>query len=210
MKPIKVFIVDDHYMVIEGIRSLLIHEKNIEWCGHAMHANSCLSYLSDHTPDVILMDINLPDTNGIELTKKIKKLYPNIKILGLSTFNQISFVKELMNNGGSGYLLKNADKEEIMKALRSVVEGENYLSPEVEKMLEYNQKRIPTITRREREVLQLIAQGMTNTEIANKIYVSSNTIDTHRKNLLLKFNAKNAADLIRMAFTFNLLTPNTD
>jgi len=108
-----IFIVDDHYLVIEGIRSLLQNEKNLEWMGHAMNAASCLDYLKRHQPDVILMDVNLPDKSGTELCKEVKKLYPAVFILGLSTFNQQAVVRNMMDNGASGYVLKNATKEEL-------------------------------------------------------------------------------------------------
>src|SRR5687767_3338748 len=105
---VKVFIVDDHYMVIEGIRSLLQTEKDVEWLGHATNAASCLAFLKQHQPDVILMDINLPDKSGIELCKEVKDLYPSVFIIALSTYNQLSFIQKIMDNGASGYVLKNA------------------------------------------------------------------------------------------------------
>src|SRR5882724_6891082 len=124
----KVFIVDDHYMVIEGIRSLLQHEKQIEWSGHAMSAASCLAFLQQQQPDVILLDINLPDKSGIDLCREIKEKYPAIFIIGLSTFNQLSFIEKMMDNGASGYVLKNATQGELMEALTVVLEGKTYLS----------------------------------------------------------------------------------
>ena len=105
-----VFIVDDHYMVIEGIRSLLQNEKEIDWMGHATNAASCLAFLKQQQPDVILMDINLPDLSGIDLCKEVRAKYPSIFVIGLSTFNQQAYVRNMMENGASGYVLKNADK----------------------------------------------------------------------------------------------------
>ena len=99
-----VFIVDDHYMVVEGIRSLLQNEKNIEWMGHAMNAGSCLAFLKQQLPDVILMDISMPDKSGIDLCKEVKEKYPSVFIVGLSTFNQQSFIQKMMDNGASGYV----------------------------------------------------------------------------------------------------------
>jgi DNA-binding NarL/FixJ family response regulator len=109
----KVFIVDDHYMVIEGIRSLLQNEKNIEWVGHASNAASCLAFLQQQLPEVILMDINLPDKSGIDLCKEVREKYPAVFVIGLSTFNQQSFIQKMMDNGASGYVLKNATQEEL-------------------------------------------------------------------------------------------------
>ena len=120
---IKVFIVDDHYMVVEGIRSLLQNEKNVEWTGHAMNADSCLAFLRQQQPDIILMDINLPDKSGIDLCKEVKEAYPQIFIIGLSTFNQQSFIQKMMDNGASGYVLKNATQQELMEAIEMVVKG---------------------------------------------------------------------------------------
>src|SRR5436190_13639972 len=131
----KVFIVDDHYMVIEGLRSLLQNEKDIEWVGHAMNAASCLAFLKNQQPDVILMDINLPDKTGIELCREVKEKYPAVFIIGLSTFNQQSFIQKMMDNGASGYVLKNASQDELMEAITAVASGKTYLSFEAGKTL---------------------------------------------------------------------------
>ena len=195
----RIFIVDDHYMVIEGIRSLLLNEKDIEWMGHAMNAASCLSFLKMQQPDVLLMDINLPDKSGIDLCKEVKEKYPSIFILGLSTFNQQSFIQKMIDNGASGYLLKNASQEELMEGIAMVIKGKLYLSGEAAQSLKKINTDTPLLTRREKEVLELIAEGLTNNEIAKNLFVSSTTVDTHRKNLLAKFEAKNTASLIRMA-----------
>ncbi|PKP13908.1 MAG: DNA-binding response regulator [Bacteroidetes bacterium HGW-Bacteroidetes-3] len=203
---IKVFIVDDHYMVIEGIRSLLQNEKSIEWMGHAMNAASCMAFLQQQQPDVILMDINLPDMSGIDLCKEVKMKYPSIHIIGLSSFNQQSFIQKMLDNGASGYLLKNATREELVYAIETVIEGEIFLSDEVELTVQKNEdSKIPIITRREMEVLLLIADGLTNNEIAIKLFISTTTVDTHRKNLLAKFEVKNTASLIRMAAQIQLI-----
>lgn len=204
--PTNLFVVDDHFMVIEGMRNMLLNDKNITWMGHAMNAQSALAFLENQIPDVILMDINLPDKSGVELCKEVKNLHPEIKIIGLSTFNQLSFIEKMMENGASGYLLKNATKEEIIVAISEIMNGESYFSEEVENLLNVKTKNAPLITRREKEVLELIAQGMTNPEIAEKIFVSSSTVDTHRKNLILKLEAKNTADLVRLAFKYELIS----
>ena len=195
----KTFIVDDHYMVIEGIRSLLQNEKSIEWMGHAMNASSCLAFLNKQLPDVILMDINLPDINGIDLCKEVKTRYPSVFIIGLSTFNQQSFIQKMMDNGASGYVLKNATQEEITSAIETVMKGKTYLSEEASNTLRKDNGAAIILTRREKEVLELIADGMTNAEIAQKLFISVTTVDTHRKNLLAKFETKNTAALIKIA-----------
>lgn len=202
----KVFIVDDHYMVIEGIRSLLLHEADIEWAGHATTAASCLAFLQHQQPDVILMDINLPDVSGIELCKEVKEKYPSVFIVGLSTFNQLSFIQKMMDNGASGYVLKNATQQELMEAIETVLKGKTFLSGEAARTLSNTGSgNQPVLTRREKEVLELIAEGLTNNEIAQKIFISSNTVDTHRKNLLTKLDARNTASLIRIAAQLKLI-----
>jgi len=113
---IKIYIVDDHAVVIEGIYSLLQKENEIEMVGYANSANNCLQYFTSHTADIILMDISLPDMNGVDLCKIIKNKYPGIMVLALSTFNQGTYIRKMMENGASGYLLKNADKQEITNA----------------------------------------------------------------------------------------------
>jgi DNA-binding NarL/FixJ family response regulator len=203
--PIKVFIVDDHYMVIEGIRSLLGSEANIEWTGHATNAESCLAFLHHYQPDVLLMDIGLPDRSGIDLCKEVKQKYPSVFVIGLSTFNQQSFIQKMMENGASGYVLKNATQDELMEAIKTVARGKTYLSFEAGKTLQRADSNPVVLTRREKEVLELIAEGLTNTEIAAKLFVGSTTVDTHRKNLLAKFEVKNTATLIRMAVQMHII-----
>ncbi len=203
---IKVFIVDDHYMVIEGIRSLLQRESNIELIGHAMSADSCLSFLKLQQPDLILMDINLAEQSGIELSAAIKRLYPGIFILGLSTFNQQSFIRKMMDNGASGYVLKNVTREELVEAITTIVKGKMYLSHEVARSLRSSEESdLPVLTRREQQVLSLIAEGLTNNEVAEKLFISPTTVDTHRKSLLSKLNAKNTASLVRIATQLQLI-----
>jgi DNA-binding NarL/FixJ family response regulator len=204
---IRVFIIDDHPLVQEGMRSLLGNEKEIELCGYAMNAQSCLGYFVNNTADVILMDINLPDMNGIDLCKEIKTKYPGIMVLGLSTFSQGSYVTKMMENGASGYVLKNADKEELLEAIQLVNKGKTYLSFEAGQALRKNESanELPLITRREKEILGLIAEGYTNPEIAEKLFISSTTVDSHRKNLLAKLNVKNTASLIKLAVERSLI-----
>lgn len=206
MNKIKTFIVDDHYMVIEGIRSLLQNEKEVEWMGHASNADSCLAFLQQHRPDIILMDISMPGMSGIDLCKIIKEKYPNVFVIGLSTFNQQSFIHKMMENGASGYVLKNATQQELMEAITTVAKGKTYLSDEAASALKKSESTdMPVITRREKEVLSLIADGMTNGEIAEKLFISIATVDTHRKNLLVKFQTKNTASLVRTAMQMQLI-----
>ena len=194
-----IFIVDDHYMVIEGIRSLLQNEKGIEWMGHATNAASCLGFLKNQQTDIILMDINLPDMSGIDLCKEVRQKYPSVFVLGLSTFNQQAFIRNMIDNGASGYVLKNADKEELLEAIAAVQQGKTFLSHEANLSLRDKEDKMPPISRREKEVLLLIADGLTNNEIADKLFISVPTVNTHRKSLLEKLKAKNTAILIGRA-----------
>lgn len=209
MNKIRVFITDDHPVVIEGIHSLLQHEKDMDWVGQAMNAKSCLGFFVNNTADVVLMDINLPDISGVELCSLMKEKYPGIMILGLSTFNQGLYIKKMMENGASGYILKNASKEELINAIHAVHEGNIFFSGEVSQALQdyqkFSQVELPVLSRREKEILILIAEGYTNPEIAEKLFVSHFTVDSHRKNLLAKLNAKNTASLIRFAMEHKLI-----
>jgi len=200
-----IFIVDDHYMVIEGIRSLLQNEKNVEWMGHATTAASCLAFLKQQLPDILLMDVNLPDMSGIDLCKLVKQQYPSIFVLGLSTFNQQPVIRNMTENGASGYILKNASKEELLEAFATTLSGKNYLSREAALALRETGNELPLISRREKEVLLLIADGLTNAEIAGKLFISIATVNTHRKSLLAKFKVNNTAGLIKLATKNNLV-----
>lgn len=205
--PNKIFIVDDHQMIIEGLKSLLQNEKDIELVGSANSAERCLQFFKVHTCDVILMDINLPDTNGIELCEIITKKYPKVKVIALSTFTQGTYIRKMIENGANGYLLKNADKHEILKAINIVINGSNYLTLEAEKSLKYEndlQNKLPKLTKREKEVLTLIIDGFTSIQISEKLFVSIDTVDSHRKNLHSKLNVKNTAMLIKFANENNL------
>ena len=205
---IKVYIVEDHSVVIEGIYSLLQNEKGIEVCGYATNAQNCISYFVNHTTDVILMDIGLPDMSGIDLCNIIKKKYPGIMVIALSTFNQGTYIKKMMQAGASGYLLKNTGKIELLEAIKTAAEGKIYLSFEVGKEMQLHKNltsEYPLLTKREKEILQFIAEGFTNIQIAGKLFISIDTVDTHRKNLHNKLNVKNTATLIRVAIENNFL-----
>jgi len=199
---IRVFIVDDHPVVIEGIHSLLKNEKDIEWAGQAMNAASCMGFFINNTANVVLMDISMPGMDGVELCAVMKEKYPGIFILGLSTFNQGLYIKKMMENGASGYILKNSSKEELLKAIHTVYDGGIFFSGEAgEALMEYQRSssHLPELSPREKEILGLIAEGYTNPQIAEKIFLSPFTVDSHRKNLLAKFAVKNTASLIRIA-----------
>ena len=205
---IKVYIVEDHSVVIEGINSFLQNEKGMELVGNAYNARDCLQYFVTHMADVILMDIGLPDMSGIDLCTLIKKKYPGIMVIALSTFNQGSYINKMIDAGASGYLLKNTNKTELLEAIKTAAAGKTYLSFDVGKEMQLNKETpdcIPLLTKREKQILQLIAEGFTNMQIAEKLFISIDTVDTHRKNLHHKLNVKNTATLIRFAVEHHLL-----
>ncbi|MBZ0247608.1 MAG: response regulator transcription factor, partial [Cyclobacteriaceae bacterium] len=196
------------YMVIEGIKSILQNCDDMELVGYASNASSCLAFIKQQQPDVILMDISMPDKNGIELCQEVKNKFPIIKVLGLSTFDQKVFVDKMMESGASGYVLKNATKQELTKAIREVSLGHKYLSitaSDALKSAQHDKTTIPFATRREKEVLLLIAEGFTNNEIGVKLSISAGTVDKHRKSLLAKYEVKNTAALVRFATINNLI-----
>jgi len=204
----KVYIVDDHTVVIEGIYSLLQKEPDIEMTGYATNATNCIEHFRHYTADVILMDISLPDMNGVDLCKLIKKNYPGIMVLALSTFNQSTYVRKMIESGASGYLLKNAGRREIIEAIQAVKKGKTFFSFEASQALKPGSQQanqIPPLTKREKEVLQHVAQGLTNLQIAEKLFISVDTVESHRKNLHSKLNVKNSAMLVRFAMENNLL-----
>jgi DNA-binding NarL/FixJ family response regulator len=203
---VRLFIVDDHYMVVEGIKALLQGNANIEFLGSAATEEACMLFLKQELPDIILMDINLSGGSGIDLCKKVRQTYPSVFVIGLSTFNQISFIKNMMDNGASGYLLKNAGYDEIIEALGKVMIGQEYMSLEASQAIRQSAaNEMPVLTRREKEVLVLIADGCTNGEIAEQLFIGVSTVDTHRKNLLLKMNARNTASLVKIAVDNKLI-----
>ncbi len=206
---IKVFIIDDHPMVIEGIRSLLRESALVEVCGSAMDAYQALDALKSTPAEVALCDINLGDLNGIDLCVLLKKSYPSMKVLGLSTFKERSYITRMIEAGASGYLLKNASREELEEGIVAAWRGRLFLSAEVSQIITSPDAKsagpMPLLTAREKEVLALIADGCTNTQIAEKLFISPLTVDSHRKNLLAKFAVKNTAAMVKLAFDHGLL-----
>ncbi len=202
MIMIKVLVVDDHRLVIEGISSLLESEEGIEIIGSAVDGIKCLDFLEKNHTDVVLLDINLPDMSGLDLCKMLKDRVPDLKIIALSTFNQSTYINKMMANGADGYLLKNVGKSELSEAIKNVFAGQTVLSEEVAKIVKISKTKletIPVLTKRETEVLKLIAEGLTNQQIGEKLFISIDTVDSHRKNLHTKLGVNNTALLVRFA-----------
>lgn len=208
MSKIKVLVVDDHPMVLEGMSAMLKEISFVELMGTAANAAQAINTISNQHPDLIITDINMPGMSGIELTAKLKKDYPKIKLIGMSTFNERSYISQMIQSGADGFLVKSAAKEEIEEAILSVWEGRMYLGVDsnINKQEVKELQQQPTLTRREKEVLQLIVEGLNNPQISDKLCISLNTVDTHRKNLLLKLEVNNTASLVRQAIYYHLVS----
>lgn len=207
MDKIKVLVVDDHPMVLEGMRSMLTQINFVNISGMAGNAYEAVENIRLFAPDIMITDINMPEISGIELALKVKNEFPKVKIIAMSTFKERSYISQMIQNGAAGYLLKSASKEEIEEAILSVYEGKLYMSLDIN--LSSNEKQeinnIPVLSSREKEVLQLIANGMTNPQIAAILFISLHTVDSHRKNLLTKFNVNNTASLIKLASRYAIV-----
>lgn len=196
---VKILIVDDHPLVLEGLKSLLANSEGICVVGTVSNAIDAIAFLKVNEVDIAFLDINLPDINGIELCKKIKEQFPQVKSLALSTFSERAYVSRMIQNGASGYLIKSSSKEEILEAVRQVQAGGYFMNVNFDQNAASSPKATPFLTRREKEVLLLIAEGMTNPQIADKLFVSVTTVNSHRQNLLMKFEVSNTASLIKLA-----------
>ncbi|MBK7406608.1 MAG: response regulator transcription factor [Saprospirales bacterium] len=211
---IAVFIADDHKIFRDGITSLLENEEDIQVIGEAGNEEDIFRQLPGLQPDLVLMDISLGATNGIDATEKILRLFPHIKILALSMHSETSYILKMLEAGASGYLLKDAGSREMVAAIRAVASGNTYFSQQVSQTLLHHlsgNKKVKEkmsgvpLTKREIEVLQLIAEEYSNPEIAEKLYISIRTVDTHRRNLLEKLGVKNTAGLVKNAIRLGLI-----
>lgn len=199
-------------MVLKGLETMLSNTKEIDIIATFSNAQKTLEGLSKDCPDVLLLDINLPDINGIALSKTLIKAHPNLKIIALTNFEDVSFVKRMLKQGVHGYLLKNTDKIELLEALKTVLSGELYLQKNIQKKLftpaskTKNSTGLPTkLTRREHEVLVAISKELTTKEISEKLFISPKTVETHRMNIMSKLGAKNSVGIIKIAMELELL-----
>lgn len=212
---IKILVVDDHQVLIDGIKAMLSHAKHIQIAGEALSGREALEIIEELPElDLVLLDINLPDINGFEVCQKIKKQAPDLKILTLTMHQDHGYISKMIKSGANGYILKNTGKEELVKAIETVVDGDKYYSKQVtERLLEglqnpkksYGDFPIPKLTRREKEILKLVVDELTTEQIAEKLFISSTTVISHRKSLLRKLNAKNTAGIVKAAYEYNLL-----
>ncbi len=196
-------IVDDHPIVQEGLQKLLAGATNIIITGCFTTGADFIDFLKLHPLDIVLLDISLPDVNGIDLCKEIKKLSPATSVLALSNHSERSMIFQMLQNGATGYLLKNISGEELISCINEAITGQFAFSPAVKEILakpSANELReIPKLTKREKEILQLIADGMTTSDIAGALHLSPLTVETHRKSLLQKFEVKNVAAMVKIA-----------
>ncbi|WP_300600899.1 response regulator transcription factor [Niabella sp.] len=206
MNKISVAIIDDHEVVINGLRTMLAGCPNLQIDGTAQNGNELMDLLQGTIPDVLLMDIQMPGINGIDLCKQVLRLHARIKIIAFSSFDDSNYVKQIFRSGAKGYLLKNADRQTIEKAIEAVMNDEEFMDETIKKILLQEsitgQRRsiyeIP-LTKREKEVLKRIAEGLSNQEIADTLFISLRTVETHRLNINQKLGVKNTAGLVKEA-----------
>lgn len=210
---INVFIIDDHQMFVNGVQSMFAGHDAIRVVGGSNSAREALQQLQQLKADVVLLDINLPDMDGIELNKLLQKRFPHIKVIALTMHHEASFIQSMIRNGARAYVLKNSGQEQLQQAITAVAAGDTYFGDEVKEAMMHgmlpesstSHAMIPRLSRREREVLTLIIQEHTTQEIADKLFISQNTVETHRKNLLQKLNVRNTAGLVRFAIEKGLV-----
>jgi DNA-binding NarL/FixJ family response regulator len=208
---IKVAIIDDHQIVIEGIKILLHKHPEIKLEQSFNNLKDLFDQLNPAI-EILLLDINLPDGNGIDACKTLLQKHPSLKIIALTSFEETAFVKQILKNGALGYLLKNTDKAELTEAILSVHQGNRYLPHQIQELLlndslgrSPSKLLIPKLTSREKEILELTSQELTTEQIATKLFISNKTVESHKSNLFQKLGVKNSAGLVRVAFEKGLI-----
>lgn len=206
-QQISLLIVDDHPVVVAGIRSLLQDISYLAITGCCSDGQSAREFLRNNHADIVLLDINLPDISGLDLCLELRSQYPKLRILALSNYNERSMISRMLENGASGYLLKTATTAELQEAIDDAVSDRIYFSSEVaKKMLESPASiSVPQLTRRETEILRLISQGSTSSIIADTLCISQLTVETHRRNIIKKFNVPSMAAVIKIAIEHQLV-----
>lgn len=209
---LKIIIVDDHPMIIEGIKSLFKKEKKINFIHESNCAEDALDYIRKNTVDMLITDISMPGMSGIELTQIIKREFPHIKVLVLTMFNDPDIINDILQSEAEGYILKNTGKRELLTAINKIMDNGTYYSNGALNIMltHYRKKSIPDtakgeLTPRELEILKLVCEEFTTIDIAEKLFISPRTVDTHRKNILEKSNSETIVGLIKYAFANNIL-----
>lgn len=205
---VRVLLVDDHQMMREGLKALLANKPDIEVVGEAPDGRMALDLVRTLAPDVVVMDVGMPDLNGVEATRRIKNEHERVKVIALSTHTDKRYVHHMLEAGASGYILKIAAHEELVRAVRAASVGQTYLSPEIAGLVvqrathaeaEKDVSAYSTLGAREREVLQLVAEGKTSAEMATEMHISIKTVETHRRNIALKLGLRGTAELTKYA-----------
>ena len=213
-KKIKIIIADDHKIFLEGLSSLLKDYPELKIIATVSNGQEVLDLLIENKADVVVTDINMPIMDGIKLTKELKKKHPNVKVLALTMHNEDRIITTIIKAGVTGYILKDTRKEELLNAIKTVFTGENYFSDEVKNSLnEKSTSKKATSTNsslielsdREQDILKLIAAGLTQQQIAEKIFISEHTVVFHKRKLFVKFDCKNTAELIKYAMDFGFV-----
>ena len=212
MNMINIAIADDHLLVINGLKAMIENTSDIKLLFSATSGHDLLSELKEKQPDVLLLDIQMPDINGIDLCKEVHARYPLVKIIALTNFEQSSYVKQMVRNGALGYLLKNIDGKTLQAAIRTVVKDKPFIHEQIRNNM-LNEVLSGTkatsqgisLTKRELEILGLVAKEMTNQEIADKLFISVRTVETHRVNLTQKLGVHNTAGLVKEAYKRGLI-----
>jgi DNA-binding NarL/FixJ family response regulator len=215
---IQILLADDHKITRDGLKALLDSQKNMTVIGEAENGRKAVRLAAELQPDVIVMDINMPELNGIEATRQIKSELPEVKIIALSMYSDKRYVVGMLKAGVSGYLLKNCAFDELVSAISAVMNNQNYMSPKIADTVMKGYANIlessdtspaSQLTAREREVLQLIAEGLKTKDIAARIHVSVKTVETHRQQIMRKLNAKSVAELTKIALREGLTSLDT-
>ena len=209
---IKIGIADDHLLVINGLKAMVATSSEVNVVFAATSGGELRDMLDKNLTDVLLLDINIPDVSGLDLCKEVIHKYPSVKIIALTSFDGLNYVKSMMRNGASGYLLKNVDAATLLMAIDTVYQGKQFIDPHLQHALldsvitgkKTSNRDIP-LTKRETEILALVAQGLGNQEIADKLFISLRTVHSHRINLNQKLGVHNTAGLIKEAFKRGLV-----
>ncbi len=206
--PIKLFLVDDHHIVLDGLRSMFDQDTRFTILGYASSAEEALKKLETQTPDILITDYRLPGVSGLELSILVKEKYPSAKRVILSMHDEGLLVKQILKEGVDGYLLKSIQQTELKNALQQISKGVPYVSPEITRLIlsdMLQERPEELLTEREREILNLIAKEHSNKQIAEKLFISERTVETHRKNIFRKTNTTSLVGLIKYAFANNLI-----
>jgi len=211
----RILIVDDHELIHLGIANFFHNYDNFEIIGHAYNGNQAIEMTAELHPDIIFMDISMPDMNGMEVTAIILKNDPAVKIIALTQHNEVAYANQILSSGAKGYLLKNSSKEEFYLAMNAVINGKIYISQDIsEKIISHSLARSSSeaindqihLTVREIEIIKKIAEGKNNKSIADELFISIRTVETHRRNIMQKLKVTTVVGLLKIASKLNLIT----